>query len=281
MVTKSAVNKKITMIVLLLVSMSLLLSGCTLVNDMEVKFGWKNKDFEYIKENKIDKIIIQSTRDAGFRFIVTDKRTISSLYDILSSAKEVNEKSVLDPDYVFEMYEGMDKVHKFQYVAGLDKQDAGNFYSDDKLYIVSKRIDNDIIRNLWNIRKPREFNVVYYKSIITLLNKYNSEINKGSKIGINLSDDIDIAKYILSTDLEEFKGELYTVMSNAELVKGNREEFDVLVTVKTYGYKSDVYKAIVYVQNKIEKSEQKYWIMNKHENGEWNINIYNEKPSAF
>lgn len=265
----------------LLISMSLLLSGCTLVNDLEVKLGWKNRDFEYIKQNKIDKIIIQSTRDAGFRFIVTDKRTINDLYNILSSAKEVSEESTLDPDYIFEMHEGGDKIYKFNYIAGLDKKDAGNFYSDDKVYIVSKRIDNDIIRNLWNLRKPREFAVVYYKSILSLLSKYNNDINKGSRIGINLSDDIDIAKYILSTDLEDFKLQLHEVMGNAELVSSNREDFDVLVTVKTYGYKSDVYKAIVYVQNKNDKSEQKYWIMNKHENGEWNINIYNEKPPTF
>jgi hypothetical protein len=275
------VNKKTSIILIVILSMSLFLSGCSLVNDMEVKFGWKNRDFEYIKQSKIDKIIIQSTRDAGFRFIVTDKRTISAMYDILSSAKEVPEKSSLDPDYVFEMYEGADKVHKFQYIAGLDKENAGNFYSDDNIYIVSKRIDNDIVRNLWNIRKPREFGVVYYKSILTLLTKYNSDINKGSKLGVNLSEDIDIAKYILSTDLENFKNELRILMSNSELVSNNREEFDVLVTVKTYGYKSDVYKAIVSVQNKTEKSEQKYWIMNKHENGEWNINVYNEKPPSF
>lgn len=281
MVVRSAVNKKTSIIVLLIISMSLLLSGCTLVSDMQVKLGWKNMDFEYIKQNKIDKIIIQSTRDVGFRFVVTDKRTINALYDILSSAKEASEKSTLDPDYVFEMYEGGDKVHKFQYIAGLDKQNAGNFYNEDKVYIVSKRIDNDIVRNLWNIRKPREFGSVYYNSITTLLNKYKSDINKGSRIGINLSDDIDIAKYILSTDLEDFKTELHNVMNNAELVRSNREEFDVLVTVKTYGYKSDVYKAIVTVQNKNEKSEQKYWIMDKYENGEWNINVYNEKPSNF
>lgn len=261
--------------------MSLFFSGCTVINDMQVKFGWKNRDFEYIKENKIDKIIIQSTRDAGFRFIVTDKRTINALYDILSSAKVVSNESTLDPDYIFEMHEGADKIHKFKYIAGLDKEDAGNFYSDDKVYIVSKRIDNDIVRNLWNIRKPREFAVVYYDSILELLDKYNADINKGAKVGINLSDDIDVAKYILSTDLEDFKQELGSLLNNAELVSKNREEFDVLVTIKTYGYKSDVYKAIVYVQNKTEKSEQKYWIMNKHENGEWNINVYNEKPEGF
>ena len=36
----------------------------------------KNNDFEYIKENKINKIIIQNTRDPGYRFIVTDKKEL-------------------------------------------------------------------------------------------------------------------------------------------------------------------------------------------------------------
>lgn len=254
---------------------STLFSGCTAVEKLQIRLGLKNLDFEYIKQDKIDKIVIQSTRDLGFRFIVTDKRTIKELYDILSSSKKVDEKSSLEPDYIFEMHEGDATVYKFKYITGLDKTDAGNLYSDDgdDIYIVSKRIDNDIIRNLWNLRKPREFEKVYYGSILTVLDTYKAEINKGVKIGIDISEDLDVAKYVFSTDLENFKQNLKVNLSNAELVDKNRDDFDILVTVKTQGYKSDKYRSVLTVYNKKEKSEQKYYTGCRHENGEWDINV--------
>ena len=43
-------------------------TGCQKIDDIKLKMGLINKDFEYIKEGKADKIIIQSTRDQGFRF---------------------------------------------------------------------------------------------------------------------------------------------------------------------------------------------------------------------
>jgi hypothetical protein len=278
-VNKAGFRKAIYIIISVL-SVTFFINGCSRIEDFQVKYGWRNRDFEYIKQNKVNKVIIQSTRDSGFRFTVTDKRTIRDLYDILSKANPVEEKSNLQPDYIFEMYEDS-QVYKFSYVAGLDKQNLGNFYSDEAIYIVSKRIDNDIVRNLWNIRKPREFHNVYYKSILMVLNKISSEIDSEYKVGINISEDIDVAKYLLSMDIDNFTENYRAIMRNAELVSQNKETFDVLVTVKTYGYRSDVYKSIITVQNKKEKSEVKYYVNNRHENGEWDYNVTLERPMNF
>jgi hypothetical protein len=249
------------------------LSGCTKVEEFKIKMGLKNLDYEYIKENKVDKIVIQSTRDPGFRFIVTDSKTIKELYDILSVAKAAQEKSSLEPDYVFEMYEGEGTVHKFSYVTGLEKTEVGNLYNDDKKYIVSKRIDNDIIKNLWNLRKPREFANVYYGSFLQILKQYESEMNLNGKVGVVLSDDVEVAKYIFSMDLENFKADLKDKIPGAEIVSGNKEEYDVLITIKTLGYKTDKYRSMVTVYNKQEKSEKKYYSGCVHENGEWTIRV--------
>jgi hypothetical protein len=253
------------------------------LDDIQVKLGWKNRDFEYIKDNKIDKIVIQSQRDTGFKFTVTDKRTISEMYDILSSGRQVTEKSTLEPDYVFEMYEdaNSEPKYKFMYVAGLDKTEAGNLYSDDKVYVVSRRIDNDIIRNLWNLRKPREFEKVYYPSIISVLEKYGKDINTAGKVGINISEDLDVAKYILSTNLEDFKNTLNQEAGYAELVKDNKDQYDVLATMKTQGYKSDIYKARLIVNKKKDNVEQIYYIKAKYENGEWGIDVSTDKPKDW
>lgn len=271
--------KTITVLILFFVTFSL--SGCNRIEKLKVKFGLKNEDFEYIKENKVKKIIIQNTRDKGFRFIVSDKKVIGELYDIMSSAKEIQKKSNLEPDYVFEMDEGNGKTHKFNYIAGLNKKDEGNLYSKNKVYAVSKRIDNDIIKSFWTIRKPKNFKDVYYSSIIETLKKQGISKNNKSNIGINIQDDIDVAKFILSTDLEEFKSNLKNSFNNIELIKDVNKKYDKVVDIKTEGYKSTRYKALISFNDKKKNTEKKYYIINEYKNGSWDLKIYDEKPEEF
>jgi hypothetical protein len=284
---KLAYSKK-TLLLLLALFITSIFSGCSKIDDIKVKLGLRNNDFEYIKQNKISKIIIQNTRDKGFRFVVSDKKAISDLYDILSTAKAANEKSTLAPDYTFEMYEGSKVVHKFNYIAGLDKKDAGNFYNDTNTYIVSKRIDNDIIKSFWNIRSPKDFQKIYYESILQSVSKYIKDTKTDKKVGINLNEDIDVAKFILSTDLEDFRSKLGDKVPNADIVQENKE-YDIVCTVKTQGYRSYyekgdyryVYKAIVTFWDKGERTEKKYYILDDYLDTGWDIKISEEKPEKF
>ena len=273
--------KKVIAYTLASVFISISLSGCASIDSAKVSLGLKNTDFEYIKQNKIKKIVIQSTRDPGFRFVVSDQNAISDLYDVLSSAKVVAEKSTLDPDYILEMDEGNGTVHKFEYVAAVGKTGSGNLYSDSKIYTVSKRIDNDIIKNFWNIRKPKNFESIYYNSLKTTIDEYFSDKNKDQSIGVNLIDDVDVAKFLLSADLEDLQDSLKGKYKNSEIVKENRGQYDIFVTIKTQGYKSTLYKAIVTFWDKKDQTEVKYYIFNKYENGGWNVNITKEKPADF
>lgn len=90
---------------------------------------------------------------------------------------------------------------------------------------------------------PSNFTEVYYGSIIETLNKYFKD--KDKKIGINFNEDIDAARFILSTDLEEFKSELTDKFKNANIGNNDKEKYDVWVTVKTEGYKTTLYKATI------------------------------------
>jgi len=256
-------------------------SGCSKIDELKVKSGLKNTDFEYMKQGKIQKVVIQSTRDQGFRFIVTDQNVIRELYDILSTAKTSSEKSSLEPDYIFEMDEGNNKVHKFNYIAGLEKKDSGNLYSNDKIYVVSKRIDNDIIKSYWTIRKPKNFQEIYYGSIIDTLKQYLKDKDKNKTVGVNLKDDVESGKFILSTDLEDFKNGLKSQFKNVSVADKGKENYDLWVTIKTQGYKSTLYKAIVIFWDKNERSEKKYYIFDKYENGRWNVKVSEEKPKDF
>ncbi|MBC2581277.1 hypothetical protein HGI79_13425 [Clostridium sp. DJ247] len=265
----------------IIISFCIFSSGCSSIDNLKVKMNLKNNDFEYIKQKKIQKIVIQSTRDQGFRFIVTDQKAIEELYNILSVAKATNEKSSLEPDYIFEMYEGSNKVHKFNYIAGVDRKDSGNLYSSDKIYIVSKRIDNDIIKSFWTIRKPKDFKNVYYGSITESINQYLKDKDKNKSVGISLKDDVESAKFILSTDLEDFKDDLKSKFKNVNLADKDKENYDIWVTVKTQGYKSILYKSVVTFSDKLEKSEKKYYILDKYENNRWNVKITDSKPDGF
>lgn len=269
------------LIITLVLLVCFCLSGCNKIDELEIKAGLKNNDFEYMKQGKVKTIVIQSTRDQGFRFKVTDKNVINDLYDMLSTAKVANKKSSLEPDYVFEMKEGNNTIHKFNYITGLDKKDAGNFYSDNKTYIVSKRIDTNIIDSYWTIRKPKDFKLVYYKSITNALKQYVKEPNKNKSIGINLKDDVEASKFILSADLEDFKSDLSSNFTNATVATKDKENYDIWVTIKTQGYKSTSYKAIITFWDKNDQSEKNYYIVDEYKNASWNIKITEDKPDKF
>ncbi|CAB1254275.1 conserved hypothetical protein [Clostridiaceae bacterium BL-3] len=269
-------------LVLITLMTSILLSGCDKIDELEVKAGLKNSDFEYIREGKVDKIVIQNIRDQGFKFVVTDQNAIKDLYDILSSGKKVSRKSSLQPDYIFEIYEGNNKIHKFNYIAGLDKKDFGNLYSNNQIYIVSKRIDNDMINNFWNIRMPpNNFKQVYYGSIMNTLNEYFRDKDKNKKIGINFRDDIDGSRFILSTEVEEFKSDLNDKFKNAGIGNNNKDKYDIWVTIKTEGYKSTLYKATITFWDKKNKSEKIYYIYDTYSGAGWDIKVYKNEPENF
>ncbi|MCI1968406.1 MAG: hypothetical protein LKJ35_07375 [Clostridium luticellarii] len=260
----------------------MLFSGCNKIDELKVKVGLKNSDFEYIREGKVDKIVIQNIRDQGFKFVVTDQSAIKDLYDILSSGKKVSKKSLLQPDYIFEIDEGNNKVHKFNYIVGLDKKDLGNLYSNNQVFIISKRIDSDIINNFWNIRMPpNNFKQVYYGSIMSALNEYFQGEDKNKKIGINLNDDIDGARFILSTEVEEFKSNLNDKFKNASIGNNNKDKYDIWVTIKTEGYKSTLYKATVTFWDTKNESEKIYYIYDTYSGAGWNIKVYKNKPKNF
>ncbi|MGV8979949.1 hypothetical protein [Clostridium sp.] len=274
-------NKNKFLIFSFIIIAAFIFTGCNSFDGIKVKLGVKNNDFEYIKQGRIKKIIIQSTRDKSFRFVVTDEIAIKDLYEILSSSKEVSSRSTLDSDYIFEMYEGVDKVHKFDYIAGLDQKDGANLYSADKSYIVSKRIDNDIIQNFWNIRKPIDFKTVYYDSISKVLDNYVKGEGKNKKLVLDIGEDNTVSKFILSTDLESFKSQLLDKY-NTVLLKDKKIDYDQLIEVKTEGYKATIYKSSVTIKSSSSDLEKKYYVVSKYEKGAWVIEIFEDKkPSNF
>lgn len=261
-----------------LIILMLNFSGCTIIEKIEQKLGLKNQYFEYLNSNDIEQISIQSTRDTGFKFIVTEDSAIKEIYNILSRAKVSENKSNLDPDYKFEFDLG-DEVKEFNYVVGTED---GNFYNDNSLFSVSKRLDEVIIKNLSFIRKPRDFDYIYYQSILEILQILNKNQSlKDYKIGININGDIDCLKYVFSSNLNKFLEEAKKIFTNVELVNNNEPNFDMVITVKNRGYDSTNFKTLITVNNKKESTENKYYVVAVNEFKEWKINILESKPSGW
>ncbi|MGL4772006.1 MAG: hypothetical protein ACRC2K_00425 [Clostridium sp.] len=262
---------------------SLSFAGCGVVDKGLVKLGFRNEDFEYLKENKIEKIVIQNSRDKGFRFIVTEPHAIREIYDILSAGNPAEGKTSLEADYVFEMHFG-EEVKKYNYVVGVNERGQGNFYDENNAYTVPKNLDQTILQNLSFIRKPRDFNDIYYNSISKVVELKKSEIgNEGYKVGIDILSDVDCLKYMFSIELEEFKMKLNKNLNNVELVTSNPEAFDVVISVKNRGFNNKVFKTLITVDNKKDKIYEKFYVTGEYGYNSWEIEVSepNKRPDEW
>lgn len=258
------------------------ITGCTLVDDAMVNLGFRNKDFDYIKDKQVDRIIIQSARDTGFRFVVTDQNAIDDIYETLRDGKIEDSKTDLAPDYVFEIHIG-DEVKYYKYVAYLDSNDVGNFYDDQSNYKISKNLDETILQNLSFIRKPRDFDNIYYKSIIEVLQAEQTKLSSDNKVGIDINGDVDCLKYMFSVELEGFKKDIKDVIPNISLIEDNKENYDTIITVKNKGYSSKIFKTTITVDNKKDKVYETFYVKGSYEYKNWNITVSepNEKPNDW
>ncbi|HSP46774.1 MAG TPA: hypothetical protein VLN47_01685 [Clostridiaceae bacterium] len=266
--------KLLTMLLLLFV-----VTGCSTLNAVKLRYGLVNEDFEFLKSEDLVSLIIQNKRDRGFRFIVRDKGTILDLYGNLSRAKAAETPSAYEPDYVFEFHMIDGTVREYQYVAGISKQEVGNFYNADTNYRVTGRIDNDIIKNLYSLRRPKYFDLVYYESLTELLNGLRAEY-QGQGIGIRIHNDVDVLRYQLSREVEAFRESLNGI--GAVLLEDGQKT-DIVLEVKTQGYKTNVFKAIVSLKNNSDFSTRKFYIYGLYGNNisKWDITITEEKPEGF
>lgn len=244
------------------------LVSCSASN-IKNKISREENYFEEINKNGIDTISVQNIRDKSFKFLVTNETSIANMYKLLSQAKDSDVKSELEPDFIFEIQSG-DKVETFNYVVGSNN---GNFYNDDVSFTMTKRLDEAIMQNLSIIRKPRNFEFIYYEPILDVI-KLNKEDMKDKKVGISLSEDIDALKYIFSSDIENFLEGARDIIKDVEIVKNNSSEFDYIITVKNRGHDTTIYKSNIILNNKEKKLEYNYYVFGEYEFKEWNYGVY-------
>lgn len=266
-------NRISIMILTVLLCLSTMLSGCGFIDNLEVKMNLENNQFDYIKQSKVDKIVIQSVRDSGFKFVVKDDKAIEDIYNILSKGSQVSQKSTFDPDYIFEVYIG-DEVRKYNYVVGDNEYNVGNFYDENNAFSVPKNLENTIMQNLSFIRKPRDFNYIYYESILNVIEVKKDSLSNQNKVGIDIGGDIDCLKYIFSVDLEDFKKKLSKTLPSVGLMNtGDNDNFDTIIKVKNRGYNTTTFKTLITVDNKKDKSFENYYVTAEYNYKDWTIKV--------
>ena len=280
---ENKVKKFRLLLLCLVVLLASSLSGCSLLNKGLVKLNLKNDNFNYIQENKVEKIIIQSTRDSGFRFIMNDNNAIEDVYRILSKGKIKDKKTSLDPDYLVEVYVG-DEVKSYNYVVSVDERGVGNFYDEDNVYLISQKLDDTILSNLSTIRKPKNFEDIYYNSILEVLKVKKDVLNSGdNKVGININGDVDCLKYMFSVDIKTFEKNMNKLIPGATITQSDTSDYDTVVTVKNRGYSTKVFKTTIIVDDKVNKSYETYYVQGNYQNKGWNITVSepNVKPENW
>lgn len=269
-------KSKIFRFILLLSLVTVFLSGCRA----------RNTYFDYIKNGNVNKIIIRNVRDKGLRFIISDTDKIDSIYKILSSSKEVKSKSSLEPDYIIDIYENNEVTHSLNYVIGVSNESQGNLYNDKNIFNVSKKLDEDIFSYLEDIRKPKDFNTVYYDSIEKAVDKYNTDNSNNGEISFNVNSDEEVQKFIYSSELEKFKGNMGNKIA---VLDKNQKAGNIELSIKTIGYKNytdkgvfkAIFKAIATFKDNNSFKEKQYWISNQYDNNNWSYSITAEKPNGF
>lgn len=252
-----------------------------MIGDIAVKLGFKNNYFNYFKSGVVTEVAMQSTRDPGFKIIVTEPTAIQDVYNVLSKAKVVkpSDKSTLQPDYIVQIYEG-DKVVNYDYVADTSGS-TGNFYNGSTAFHVNQRLDSQIMQNLTFIQKPRDFNTIYYDSILDVLKLDQSQLNQGgATVAVNLLDDYLCTKFLLSSDIQNFLGQAKQIVPKISLMNHQRSKFDIIVNVQCYGYTTKTFKTIITINDKLNNSEKTYYVQGTF-NNTWDIQIFNSMPQSW
>jgi len=161
----------------------------------------------------------------------------------------------------------------------MSNQKKANFYSEDEKYIVTDRIDNHLIQNLYAIRKPKFFEDIYYGSFLDLIKMVKEEYN-GKSIGIKFYNDVETLKYQLSRDIEDFREK---ALKEGAVILSHGEKADVVLEVKTQGYTTIVYKAEVTAKVESDHTTKVYYVYGKYANEMtgWETILSDTKPEGF
>lgn len=271
--------KKISIVAIIIIILVCAFTGWKMFGDIAVRLGLRNNYFNYFNSGVVTQVSMQSTRDPGFKIVVTEPTAIQDVYKVLSKGRVVSTKSSLEPDYIVSISEG-DKTVNYDYVADTSGG-TGNFYRGDQVFHLSDRLDNQIIQNLTFIQKPRDFNTVYYDSILDVLKLDKTHLTQGNpSVSVNILDDYLCTKFLLSVDIQNFLSQAKEIVPNITLMNHQENKSDIVVGVQCYGFTTKTFKTIITVNDRLNNIEKTYYVQGNFDNS-WNIEVFNSMPQSW
>ncbi|MCX7904861.1 MAG: hypothetical protein N2486_10190 [Caloramator sp.] len=243
---------------LLILLSLLLLTSCTGVNPV-LKNKFLNQD--------IERIVITNTRYAG-RYTIIDKKAITRFKNKVLRAKEVQNDSNLEPDFIFDFYSENKKVASFKYIAKINEENVANLYDEEgKLYNISTSIEDEFIKRLLKTNRNQNVPDYYVSAINLILDKIDkSDIT----VAIDLKKEIMTLKYLTSMDIKNIFEGINRNGVNIVLLQ-QAKEYDYLIAINTKKYSGNSVEAEISVVD--PNGMKTVYVIEGNYNGKWEFFI--------
>lgn len=251
------------LLLLSFLTITLLLTSCVggRRNEKIVKTGFDKA--------AVDRIVITNTR-GGVKYTIIDEKGINRIKNIIVRGKDAEVENKLEPDFLFEFFDGKTIVASFNYIAGISDKKTANLISDKEgIYHVNTMIEDEFVKRIMktNVNK----NVPEY--YISLLEKVieSSTIEAGSHIVVDMSKDYTVTKYILSVDQKRILDSI-NQKDTAISFPGEIEKPDYTIKVSTDSYTDTQSETIVSVTNKAGETTD-FYLEGTFEGNKWSYYI--------
>lgn len=241
----------------------LLFTSCIGVrkNDKILKMGFDKAT--------IDRIVIVSTR-GSVKYTIIDDKSISRIKNIIVKGKNALEDSKLEPDFLFEFYDGKTQIAAFNYIAGISEKKTANLIDlEGGLYNINTIIEDEFVKRIMKTNDNKNVSA-YYISILEKVLE-NSDIKNGSKVIVDMSKDYTVTKYILSIDQKRIIDSIKAKDTNIKLL-GEEMEGDYTLNIRTDTYTDLQSKTTVAITDS-EKKIKEYYLEGTFSDGKWSYYI--------
>lgn len=222
-----------------------------------------------IKSSKMQRIVITNNRYAG-RYTIIDKKSISDFANDVVMASNATEDSKLEPDFIIEFYNDIEKVATFKYIAGINGKKTANLIDENgRLYHMSSSIEDDFMNRMMN--KDNYKNVSeYYISLLKLL-AGKVKVNSGDTIAVDISKDYIVTRSITSVEQKD-------ILDNVDaggariLFPSETKSQKYLIKINTDSYTDKSSSGTASITDR-KNNVVKYNIIGTYEGGTWDYHI--------
>lgn len=245
-----------------------LVAGCS---------GKTNSDIaaKGLDSKQIERIVISNNRYAG-RYTIIDKDNIDRFKNNLLKSKNASIDTKLEPDFVFDLFDGTKKLATFKYIAGIDESNTANLIDESgKLYHVTQTIEDEFIKRLMKDKGQKNIEEYYISAISLLIDKSYPPSDKSDKAG-DVTVVVDIRKdYSLTRNLTSIEQKRIFDSIDKKGVKikfpTQVDKWDFYIKLNTEQYSDTSCNSTASVADK-NNSVIKYELDGTFENG-WNYHI--------